>query len=67
MNAGRTTCVVALALSACLWGAGKPKDKGSIWKRSDKGPEGLEIAILASKTSVKVNELVRLHLLVHQR
>ena len=64
MNAIRTACVAALALSSCLWAAEKPKDEDPIWKRFDDGPEGLEIAILASKTTVKVNELVRLYLLV---
>ena len=64
MSAVRTACVAALALSSCLWGAEKPKDVDPIWKRFDKGPRGFEIAILASKTTVKVNETVRLYLLV---
>ena len=64
MNAIRTACVAALALNSCLFGAEEPKDEDPIWKRFDDGPEGLEIAILASKTTVKVNELVRLYLLV---
>ena len=64
MSAVRTACVAALALSSCLWGAEKPKDVDPIWKRFDKGPRGFEIAILASKTTVKVNEPVRLSLLV---
>ena len=64
MNAIRTACVAALALSSCLWGAEKPKDDDPFWKRFDKGREGLEVAIFTNKTTVKVNEPVRLSLLV---